>query len=227
MRAASLTVLLSILACGCGGPELGDIVDDEVLLTVTAAAFEPEQASLGEPQGGLGVTRLYVSTSSLTLVPCDEGVREIMLGPRGYELISEVASGEVVSTSVTRWCELGLDIDPIADNAGEGVPEGAAIYIEGTDAEGTAFTLATDRSSSIRLTTSGDASFGRTPLLLTFDVSRWLSGITVADLEAMPEAAQELVDGRTAPAFALFADANGDDQLDEDEQPPIATALEE
>jgi hypothetical protein len=224
MRAARFIILLSGLAFGCGGPELGALASSEVRLTATAVAFEPETASIGEPRGGLGLTRVYLSTSSLTFVPCDARASEIALGPRSYELVADALPREVVSTTVTRLCELRFDIDPLAQNGAEGVPEGAAIYVEGADAEGSAFSFATEESSSIRLTASEDAPFGSDALLLTFDISSWLREVTLENLEKMPGAVHELVDARTPEAFALFADLNGDGALQEDEEPPVAAA---
>jgi hypothetical protein len=222
MRAARLALLVSALTLGCGGPDLGALATSEIELSATAVASDPAVASIGEPRGGLGVTRVHLSLSSLTLAPCDAGAREIVLGPRGYDLLTEPPPRELVSTSVTKLCEVRFDVDPLSQNAADGVPDGSAIYVEATDAEGAELRLATDSSSSITLSSADGEGFGNLPLLLAFDVSTWLEGVTVAKAEKVPETVQELVDGQTEHAFSLFSDLNGDQRLQDEEQPPVA-----
>jgi hypothetical protein len=168
---------------------------------------------------------MYLSTSSLTLVPCAAGAREITLGARSYDLLAEPRAREIVSTSVTELCELRFDIDPLSRNLAEGVPDGSAIYAEATDAEGAELQLTTGTSSSIRLSSVEGGGFGSTPLLLALDVSTWLQGVTAANLEKMPDAVQELIDSHTEPAFSLFADLNGDQQLQDEDEPVASPAL--
>jgi hypothetical protein len=223
MRAACSTLLVSALTLGCGGPDVSALASSEVELSASAIALDPEIASVGEPQGGLGVTRVYLSLSSLTLVPCHADAQEIVLGPRGYELLAEPPPRELVSTSVTKLCQVRFDIDPLSQNAADGVPEGSAIYVEGTDAEGAELQLASDSSSSVTLSSVDGEGFDGVPLLLAFDVSVWLEGVTLTKLEQVPDAVHELVDSHTESAFSLFADLNGDQQLQQDETPPVAS----
>jgi hypothetical protein len=223
MRQLCTSLPFALLLTACGGPGVGDILGDEVRMTVTGVASAPETASIGDSSGGWGVTRLYVSTSSLTTLPCSDDASDIVLGARGFDLLTSPPPHETISTSVTELCGLRLDIDPVSQNELDGIPKGVALYAEGTDAEGTAFTFATGSSSSILLEAVGGVAFGERPLLLGFDVSTWLAGLPLAaELPDRENQERELLDEQTLGAFALYVDANDDQKLDEDEQTPVA-----
>src|SRR5687767_10608505 len=118
MRALLLLAVTSLL--GCGGPTLADLETPTVTIVVRGVATQPDVVALGAPQAGLGVSRAFVSMSSLTLLPCRQGQGEIILPGRGYDLLSEPPSAEVVSTAVTELCGLRFDVDPLAQNVTEG-----------------------------------------------------------------------------------------------------------
>lgn len=139
LLASSLALLP--FAGACGGPSLADLEQDEVSLTVVAVASVPAVAALGESQGGLGVTRAFVSASAVTLLPCQGDAGELELGGRGYELAAEPPMTERVTTAVSELCGLRLDIDPVASNARQGIPEGASLYVEAQPAEGDSISL--------------------------------------------------------------------------------------
>jgi hypothetical protein len=213
------SLLLALLPLGCGGPSVGDILGERVSMTVTGVASAPELASIGEAAGGSSVKRLYVSTSSLTTMPCREDASDIVLGARGFDLLTSPPPHETISTSVTELCGLRIDIDPLSQNALEGIPEGAAVYAEGTDAAGMPFAARSERSSSIRLEAVGGVPFGERALLLGFDVSAWLSGLSFSG----DMADEELLSEQTSAAVALYVDQNENLSLDEDEKTPVAT----
>lgn len=217
------SVPFALLAAACGGPEVGDIVGNEVSLTVTAVASAPEVAALGEAQSGVGVSRAFVSTSALSLMPCREGADDVTLGARGYDLLSEPAPSERVTTAVYDLCNLRLDIDPVSQSAADGVPEGASLYVEGKDAAGEPFALSSERSVSLLFPAESGASFGDQPLLLGFDASVWLAGIPLT--EDLADAAQDLFDSQLVDSVALYVDSNGNQALDDDEQTPVARAV--
>jgi hypothetical protein len=219
-----VTILFALLPLACGGPSVGDILSEEVRMTVTAVASAPEVVSLGDSSGGLGVTRLYVSTSSLTTMPCSDDASDIVLGARGFDLLTSPPPHETISTSVTELCGLRLDIDPVSQNALDGIPEGATLFAEGTDAAGEAFAFSTESSSSIVLEAVGGVAFGRRPLLLGFDVSTWLAGLPLAaELPSRASQEHELLDEQALEAFALYVDENENLSLDDDEKTPVAT----
>jgi hypothetical protein len=222
MRQLFTLLPFTLLTLACGGPSVGDILGDEVRMTATGVASSPEIASIGEASGGLGVTRLYVSTSSLSVLPCSADASDIVLGARGFDLLTSPPPHETISTSVTELCGLRIDIDPVSQNALDGIPEGAALYVEGTDAQGAAFALSSDTSSSILLEAVDGKAFGDTPLLLGLDVSSWLDGVSLAG--DMTSQAQELLDVQTSAAIALYVDENENQSLDDDETTPVARA---
>ena len=222
MRPSMLSLLLAPLALACSSPGVGNLAASEVAVTVTAVASAPDVAALGESQGGLGVSRVFVSSSSFRLLPCDSGSANVTLEPRGYDLLAEAKPRESVGTLVSDWCGLQLDIDPVARNAAEGVPEGASLYVEGTDAAGAAFALTSEASTSVLLEAVDGVSFGSVPLLLGLDVSAWLEGVPLTP-ELASMAAEQLVE-RAPTALALYADANDDQSLAEDETTPVAVA---
>lgn len=212
-------LLVAALAAACGGPEVGDIVGNEVNLTVTAVASAPEVAALGEAAGGLGVARAFVSTSSLSLMPCGSSASDVTLGARGYDLLQEPAPSERVTTATYELCGLRIDIDPVSES---GIPEEASLYVEGQDAAGEPFTFKSERSASLLFEPESGSSFGEQPLLLGFDVSVWLAGLPLPAEQA--EMSAELFDAQLIGSAALYVDSNGDGQLDADEKTPVALA---
>ena len=226
----SSSILLCVVAgaglalLGCSSPALGELETSTVSLTLTTTASNPAVATTGEPAGGLVVSRVFVSASSLTLQPCRADAAEIVLPPRGYDLLTTPAPSEYVTTAVTELCGLRLDIDPLAQNATDGIPEGASIYVEGTDAAGTPFTLASEQSLSLMLEANADASFGELPLLLAFDLSTWLAAIPMAEgmSEAMIEMAIEMFELQARTSLAVYVDSDESGTLDEGEQTAVA-----
>lgn len=219
VRAAALPVLV---LTACGGPAVGDLAQGEVQITVAGVATKPEVAAIREAQGGLAVSRSFLSVSAMTLIPCRSGAGDVELDPRGYELISEPPMSERVSTAVYELCSLRLDIEPVADNATEGVPEGASVYIEGQDADGAGFTLQSDAATSLLFEADDGSSFGDLPLLMGFDVSTWLAGLPLA--EDMADELTMQLDSHLVDAAALYVDSNRNGALDADEQTPVAHA---
>ena len=197
---------MGLLSAACGGPELGDIVELEVSMAVVGTASAPEVVAVGETQGGLGVTRAFLSASAVTLVPCEANVSGLELGGRGYDVLQEPP--------------VRLELDPLTSNAREGVPEGASMYVEAETSDGTAVTLTSESSSSLLLEAEEGKSFGEQPLLLGIDVSVWLAGLPLP--EEMAEMSAELFDEQLQGAAAIYVDANGNQALDEDEQTAVA-----
>ena len=220
MRASWLLAVSSLL--GCGGPTLGELETPAVSVVVTAISTDADVVAAGEPQGGLGVERAFVSMSSLTLTPCRRDASEITLSPRGYELVSELPNEELVQTAVTDLCGMRFEVDPLAENATEGVPEGVGLYVAGSSAAGMAYELASERTLSLSFEVEEDASFGNQPLLLGFDLSVWLAAIPVEP--GTEEVAQTLFENQLHAAVALYADSNENHAVDADEQTPVATA---
>jgi hypothetical protein len=209
-----------LAALACGSPVIAEGQTSAVSITLTTTASDPMIASVGEAAGGLVVSRVFVSASSLTLLPCSSDAAELALPPRGYDLLTSPAPSEYITTAVTELCGLRLDIDPLAQNSIDGIPEGASLYVEGTDAAGTPFGLTSEQSMSLRLEAEAGSSFGDEPLLVAFDVSSWLTAIPLtAD---MAEMATELLETQARGAVAVYVDADKSGTLDEAEQSAVA-----
>jgi hypothetical protein len=201
---------------------LGELETSAVTVTLAGLASQPDVAALGEPESGLGVSRAYVSASSLSLVPCRSSAAELVLPSRGYELVQTPPPREYVTTAVTELCGLRLEVEPLGETAGAGVPEGASLYVEGQDAMGDSFSLASDASLSLLFEATEAASFGDLPLLLGFDVSTWLAGLPVP--EDMAAEQRQAFEAQLLDAAALYVDANENGALDDDEAMPVASA---
>ncbi len=220
-RPAFCVVASAVLALfGCGSPELGDVGTSVVSVTLTTTASDPSVATVGEPAGGLVVSRVFVSASSLTLLPCRSDAAELALPPRGYDLLASPAPNEYVNTAVTELCALRLDIDPLAQNATDGVPEAASIYVQGTDAAGAQFELYSKQSLSLLLEAEAGSSFGDQPLLVAFDVSTWLAAIPLS--VDMTEMAIEMLETQARTSAAVYVDSDESGTLDETEQTAVA-----
>jgi hypothetical protein len=205
--------LAGLLAIGCGGPTLADLEQDEVKLTVTM---------VGESPDGLEPSRAFVSTSALSLLPCRADASEVVLGARGYDLLAEPPMSERVTTAVAELCGLRVDVDPVAEAASAGVPDGASLYVEGQDTAGASLALTSQSSISLLFEADSGSSFGEQPLLLGFDLSVWLAGLPLPD--DMADESALLFDSQLRDAAALYVDSNGNQALDEDEQTPVAHA---
>jgi hypothetical protein len=215
-------LVLAVLSGACGGPELGDIVELEVSMAVVGTASAPETAAVGETQGGLGVTRAFLSASAVTLVPCEANVSGLELGARGYDVLQEPPQSERVTTGVSKFCGVRLELDPVTSNARDGIPAGASLYVEAAASDGTAVTLKSEGSSSLLLEAEAGHSFGEQPLLLGIDVSVWLAGLPLP--EEMAEMSGELFESQLQGAAAIYVDTNANQALDTGEETPVARA---
>lgn len=216
------SLALGLTGLGCGGPTLADLEQDEVLLTVTAVASDPQVAAPGESQGGLAVSRAFVSASAVTLLPCAKDVSAIGLGARGYELTQDPPMTERVTTAVSEFCGLRVEIDPVDEVSADGVEPGTTLFVAAQDRDGNDVTLTSDSSRSLLFEAESGKSFGDEPLLLGFDVSTWLLGLPLP--EDMAEKATMAFDSQLMASAALYVDRNLNYALDGDEQTPVARA---
>jgi len=219
LAAAGLALTSALSACG--GPTLADLQADEVSMTVTSVASDSSVATAGDSAGGLGVTRAFLSASSVTLLPCLSDASDLELGARGYELLQDPPMTERVTTAVLELCGLRVDIDPVAASASDDLAKGTTLYLEGQDAAGNAFSVSSSSSLSLFFAPESGASFGDQPLLLGFDLSLWLAGLPVTD---EPKASSALLDSQLLDAAALYVDGNGNGALEADEMTPVARA---
>jgi hypothetical protein len=212
MRLVALS--LAALSVACGGPTVGELISQEVSFTVRAVSSDPSEVAVGEPDGGRAVTRAYVSTSAVTLLPCNEGVASLELEPRGYELVAESPDRERITTAVQNFCCLRLDVEPNEEDV--------SLQVEGTDVDGAPFTISSAASFSLLLETKEDESFGNWPLILGVDVATWLDGLPLA--EDMSDLASSALEEQLAGAVSLYLDEDEDGVLDAEESRPILRA---
>lgn len=222
------SLALAITGLGCGGPTLADLEQDEVLLTVTAVASDAKVAAPGESEGGLSVSRAFVSASAVTLLPCSSDVGALGLGARGYELAQDPPMTERVTTAVSEFCGLRVEIDPVDAVTADGVEPGTTLLVTARDAAGSDVTLTSESSASLLFAAESGSSFGDQPLLLGFDVSTWLAGLPLPPSEDMTddmaEESNALFAAQLAASTALYVDSNLNHALDADEQTPVARA---
>ena len=205
---AAIQLLLGASAVvGCGGPSIAEITDQRVTLTLQGIASAPDVAAIGERKEGLGVARAVIHAGAVRLEACRDGVEALELEPRAYELLQAPAPSESISTAARELCGLQVDIAPAT-----GDEPRAAIYVEGTDQNGEAFTLTSDERVTLRFETDAASSFGEQPLLLGVDVSTWLADLPLDD------AASEQLAGRLKRATALYVDDNDNGTLDDDDE---------
>ncbi|HYQ17577.1 MAG TPA: hypothetical protein VEQ58_17510 [Polyangiaceae bacterium] len=196
------------------------MVGQEVTLTVSGVASAPDVAAIGDSEGGLGVSLAVISSTALRFEPCDDGASDVALAPRSYELLGDPPPSESITTAVQNWCGLRVDVGPATAEV-EGVPEGASLYVEASDSDGTPLSFTSDASSTLRFETDAAASFGNQPLLLGIDVSVWLADLPLDP--DMSDAAAEQLSSQLQAAARLFVDDNGNGKLDDDE---TASAIE-
>src|SRR5262245_21795628 len=143
MRQLGLLTALSLTALACGGPSVGELIAQKVTVTLSATSSQPDVVAVGDAQAGLGVQRAFVAASAMTLRPCDEDVESVVLEARGYDLLKDYS--EEVTTAVTEWCAIQLDLDPVSETVTKGVPKGAVLYAEAVDAAGTELSFVSER----------------------------------------------------------------------------------
>jgi hypothetical protein len=211
-----LAALCGLLGVACSGPTAGDSAEGQVTLQVSGVYLGDSAIASGDERGDFTMSRALVSFGGMSLVPCASGAAEIGIAARVYDLMALPPLGEVVSTAVSEYCSLRVDLAPAPD-AADGMPAGDSLFIDAQDASGSSAggPLEAEDSPSLTFTADSGASFGDQPLLLGFDLSGWLSYLAGNALD--PEHVALFDDSP-----ALYVDANGNGALDADEQTPIA-----
>lgn len=211
MSKSLLTLLLACAPLSCGGPSVGEIVSQEVVMRLS---------TVGEGRRTAQVERLIVNASSVRLEACAENVEPLELGARSYDLAQERAPSETVRTAVKAHCGVRLEVEPLDGVEREGVPEGASLHVEGTDAEGEPFTVTSTEAFRLELRAVDEGGFGVVPLLLGVDVTALLADLPLD--EESSEEASRLLPEKLVAASALYTDEDDDGELDDDESDPVA-----
>jgi hypothetical protein len=214
----ALIALCGLFGAACSGPAAGDAAEQQVTLQVSGVYLGDSAIASGDARGDFTMSRALVSFGGISLVPCASGAAEISIAPRVYDLMAMPPPGEAVSTAVSEYCGLRVDLAPAPD-AADGMPKGDSLLFDVQDASGPVGPLEAEDSPSLTFTADAGASFGDQPLLLGFDLSGWLSYLAGSELD--PEH-PSLFDGTLSDVSALYVDANANGALDTDEQTPIA-----
>ena len=187
---------------------MGEFTAQEVTLTLSAVASDPEVATLGEPDGGLGVSRVVMATSSVRFEACGEGIEDLEVAARVFELAWDPAPSESITTAVSDFCGLRVEVSKWGD------PLEASLLVSATDSNGEPQGFLSESSISLRFETDAAHSFGADPLLLAFDVSTWLAGLPAEN----DTSSTELHEAQLRDAATLYVDADGDGVLDDDDR---------
>lgn len=219
MRAAAFAGCA--LTAACGGPSVGDIESQALTLQVSGMYLGSKAVASGDERGDFTMSRALISVDSMTLTPCASGAGAIVLDPRVYDLRATPPLGETVTTGVSEFCALRVDLAPSPDlkeRSGSNVSE--SLVLEAQDETGAKVTYAAEDSPSLTFTPDGDTTFGDQPLLLGFDLSVWLEYLAGSATNPLPGS----FDSTLTDAAALYVDSNGNGALDDDEQTPVAHA---
>jgi hypothetical protein len=218
VRAAGLAGC--VLTAACGGPTVADIESDVLTLQVTGVYLGPKAVASGDERGDFTLSRALISVDSMTFTPCAAGSGSIILEPRVYDLLADPPLGETVTTAVSEFCTLRVDLTPSPDVTEDGTSPSESLLLEAQDETEAKVTHGGEDSPSLTFTAEDDASFGDRPLLLAFDLSAWLAFLAGEATDPNPG----LFDSTLTDVAALYVDSNGNDALDEDEQTPVAHA---
>jgi hypothetical protein len=206
------------LAVGCGGPSVGDIESQAVTLQVSGVYLGPRAIAAGDERGDVTMARALLSVDGMTLTPCAAGAGAIAIDPRIYDLLADPPLGETVTTAVSEFCTLRVDLGPSPDLMEDASAE--SLVLEAQDETGAKLNYVGEDSPSLTFTADRDTTFGAQPLLLGFDLSVWLAYLADSTTDPSPGP----FDSTLLDAAALYVDGNGNGALDDDEQTPVAHA---
>jgi len=212
---------LGMTTTACGGPSVGDVESQALTLQVSGVYLGPKAVPSGDDaRGDFTMSRALISVDSMQLTPCASGSAPITLDPRVYDLLADPPLGETVTTAVTEFCTLRIDLTPSPDVTESASSSDESLLLEAKDETAAKITYAGEDSPSLTFTADNGDFFGDQPLLLGFDLSGWLAYLAGGATNPLPG----LFDSTLTDVAALYVDTNGNQQLDADEQTPVAHA---
>ncbi len=209
-----------VLMAACGGPSVADIESEVLTLQVSGVYLGGRAVASGDERGDFTMSRALISVDSLTFTPCAAGSGPITLEPRVYDLRATPPFGETVTTAVSEFCTLRVDLTPSSEVKEHDTSSDESLLLEAQDETGAKVTYGGEDSPSLTFSADDDSSFGDKPLLLGFDLSVWLTYLAGEATSPLPG----LFDSSLTDVAALYVDSNGNDALDDDEQTPVAHA---
>jgi hypothetical protein len=239
--------LLALMIAGCVGTEVGN-PQDTSKVSVDLTAYERQIRGALTLANGIEIEQAWLVFEELSLrsaANCQESEDDDGEFEIEHAFAVELISGQQFPAiapfdkQATEYCRLEMDLaDADLSVLPEGVPAELAemsILVRGKRDDGTPFTLRDDFNDTFRLDGPFSLEAGIEPLVVAFALDDWLSP---AQLDEAEGDAQIVIDKDTNAdlldpfrdsvrrSAALFRDANGDGELQDDERDaPLATGV--
>jgi hypothetical protein len=211
-----------LVACGTetGNPEM-------IPLTYNATTSAPARVAIGSSDSAdVRVETVWLRLEDVTLTACDDSVSQTAPGLGLADHGGPDAALQTVELADTTWCGLSTALRGAPDAVDEPVGiAGSAVAISGT-VDGRAFSILSTADVELDLALPDIPRPDDGSWLLGFDVAEW---IDVDALRALPgepivvdadtePAFLEAFEGRLAAGVHLWADRDGDGQVDDDDE---------
>lgn len=226
MRCAVLLVVGAGLAA-CGGGDgvgtTGTDVGNPIEVDLRFAAYHLAGEAAAVDAANIAVERIRLRPAA----DCEGGAELEIDGPFSLDLLDPAGIGELagVAFGAEAWCR--IEIVWQRDEATD-----TAIRVAGRTG-GDPFEIRSRRNDELRIEAIDDTGFtvdeATAVLFVAFDMATWLDGVDLAGAERGPGGAIEVTDDsnrdllerfeeNVESATALFADADGDGSLGDDER---------
>ncbi len=241
---AFLSALLFAFAAGCSGTDVGNLVDIDFAVynaPVPADQARAESAHLGGvgditvTAGWLAVERIRVRDAAT----CQGDAEIDIIGPFALDLFAPGSIPELsdIDMPTGGYCRFELRWDTHDDAVPPGVPpafQGATLLLLGTRADGTEFSVRSERSDEFRLDAlDGEFQIDQAThaLFMGLNVTTLFSGVDldsatvgndgviVIDSDSN-DTLLNIFDDNLREAANLFDDDDGDGELDDDGTSP-------
>jgi hypothetical protein len=243
------------LLVGCGfaalafacGPRSGTDVGNGATTTFDVGAYKTKSGSQTDAltlESGVSIETFWISTGSFRLMPgagCTGPTGNGKIdheGPIVADLLqADAAPGrsEPVEIDAGDYCQLQAELEPVdASELPTGAPNelvDAVIFISGTRADGTPFTVRSGRGVELQLDAPEGAPFemvGENALTIAFDLETMILSLELDEVDGESIVIDETSDPPRLAAFEnsvrgsarLFRDEDEDGVLDEEESTP-------
>jgi hypothetical protein len=237
------SVLLAQLVCSlvgvglsaCNATETGNPVTQQTL-ALEARSSNDDVSSGASSSASIRVESAWIVLGDMRFVSsadCDrgEGSRVDFKGPIAIDLVEQSDDLELM-LDATQYCRVRVKLDKAKDVSGAPSElDDQSIVLQGTRADGTSFSVKSQRNFNLELRARGDAfslAATRGSMILAFDLATWLDSV---DLEgAAPDASGaievddhndkdrlDVFEDNVKRAMELYRDRDGNSKLDDDE----------
>jgi hypothetical protein len=227
--AKTWTALALALASACSsGTETGN---PPAAAELTIAALSNQA-----PTQGLVLEEARIFLEHLSLVPCDTSAAPLTTDDFPIDLFHDPPAHVTFESAVTDYCGVRLDVAPFGGSAPAALA-GLSVFVSGVRSDDATFTLASTLAGTLVLV-SDTGPLDATKLVLGVTPEHWFADADVHGAEVSPEGVAVIdalhnpdvlagFEAGTAPAFALYVDADADGLLTGEELTPVATAVAE